>query len=137
MTAPADLGELELAELEQLAQELVLRVRDDAPAAVNRWLSTAVPNSVELYRLVFVLACAVPDDRSWKALTAWTLFDRPVPEPKPEPKATRGPGRKVAPCGTWGAYQRHRSRREDACDDCKRAARDYYRDLRDRKRAAA
>ena len=130
---------MDVEELERLAQELVLRVRDDGPDDVNIWLSTTVPNSHELYRLAFVLACAVPDDRSWKALTAWTLFDRPVvqPEPpKPEPKVRKWDPSKLSPCGTWGAYQRHRNRREDACDDCKRAAREYYRDLRQRKRQA-
>ena len=32
--------------------------------------------------------------------------------------------RDLQPCGTTAAYQRHRRRREDPCDDCKRAWRE-------------
>ena len=35
-------------------------------------------------------------------------------------------------CGTYAGYQRHARRRENACDECKAAARDYMRDFRSR-----
>jgi hypothetical protein len=35
-------------------------------------------------------------------------------------------------CGTYGGYQRHRRRGEQACTECRRANRDYTRTLRQR-----
>ena len=36
-------------------------------------------------------------------------------------------------CGTYGGYQAHRKRGEDACGDCADAANAYVREYRDRK----
>lgn len=62
--------------LAAIAAELVVRVRDDDPAANGRWLANVLPSSADWFSLAFVLAAAVPDDRSWRALTAWTLQRR-------------------------------------------------------------
>jgi hypothetical protein len=111
-------------ELEELAQELVVRIRDDEPESVRRWLTAQLPNPADWFRLCFVLACAVPDDRSWKALTAWTVFglNRPA----------TAEVRELQPCGTRSAYQRHLAHGEEPCQDCAYAAREYN---RNRKRA--
>lgn len=66
--------------LAAVAVELVGRVRDDEPAAFHRWLRHALvdagftaPDDDSL-AMMTVLACAVPDDRPWTHLTAWTLM---------------------------------------------------------------
>lgn len=56
-----------------IAAELAIRVRDDSPEANARWLAAVMPEPADWFRLAFALAAAVPDDRSWKHLTAWTL----------------------------------------------------------------
>lgn len=38
----------------------------------------------------------------------------------------------VQPCGTYGAYQRHRRNSEDPCDACTKAAREYTAGYRDK-----
>jgi hypothetical protein len=58
-------------ELSSIAPQLVGRLREDDPEAVNRWLCSVLPSSVEWFRLCFVLAAAVPTDQSWANLTAW------------------------------------------------------------------
>lgn len=101
-------------ELAELATELVVRVRDDEPEANFRWLRAVLPEPEDWFALVFLLACAVPDDRSWTALTAWTRLPHE---------------RRLSPHGTHAAAQRHRYHREPLCDDCREAER-----ARDRKR---
>lgn len=59
--------------LEALAQELVIRVRDDNPEANGRWLASL--SEQDRWSLLFVLAAAVPDDRPWRHLTMWTYGD--------------------------------------------------------------
>lgn len=62
----------DLAErLAVVANELVVRVRDDEPAAVHRWLVTKVGGLNEWIGLAMILAAAVPDDRSWNQLVGW------------------------------------------------------------------
>ena len=61
--------------LAAVAVELVGRVRDDEPAAVHRWLRERVAGD-EWLGLAVVLAAAVPDDRPWMQLTAWTVMMR-------------------------------------------------------------
>jgi len=74
------------AELESIAQQLVARLRDDDPEAVNRWLCSQVSNPNDWYRLCFVLAAAVPDDQRWSELLAW--WTGPPMEPvKTRPRA--------------------------------------------------
>lgn len=66
--------------LAEVATELVVRVRDDDPEANLRWLAAALPTERERLDLLFVLAAAVPDDRPWPHLTAWTTTP-PTPRP--------------------------------------------------------
>lgn len=55
--------------LERLAQDLIVRVRDDDPEANAQWLASV--SEEDRWALLFVLAAAVPDDRSWPELVAW------------------------------------------------------------------
>ena len=103
------------SELESIAQQLVARLRDDDPEAVNRWLCSQVSNPNDWYRLCFVLAAAVPDDQTWSNLTAWT--EGPV-------EGRSGPQYRRAPHGTWTAAKRHRRHNEPLCDPCKVAERE-------------
>jgi len=56
--------------LAQIAAQLVARVRDDDPDANARWLH-AETTPAERDALLYVLAAAVPDDRTWIELTQW------------------------------------------------------------------
>lgn len=38
--------------------------------------------------------------------------------------------RPLAPCGTYGAYQRHLRRGETPCEECKGACAEYFREYR-------
>lgn len=58
--------------LAEVAAELVVRVRDDNPQANARWLAAVLPDPADRDALLYVLAAAVPDDRPWLHLTAWT-----------------------------------------------------------------
>lgn len=60
-------------ELAAIAIELAERVRDVDAEANGRWLAAVLPDPGDWFRLAFVLAAAVPDDRSWRSLTAWSL----------------------------------------------------------------
>jgi len=66
MTVTADLGKLE-----SVAQQLIGRIHEDDPKLVWAWLARELPEPADWYRLVHVLACAVPTDRTWGELTAW------------------------------------------------------------------
>ena len=65
----------DLSLLTRVAQELITRVRDDDPEANARWLSCVLPDRTDWFRLSFLLAAAVPDDRTWTELTAWFTGD--------------------------------------------------------------
>jgi hypothetical protein len=64
----------------ETAAQLVARVRDDQPTDVHRWIRLQVADFVATWpghddawvALAVALACAVPDDRSWTDMTAWT-----------------------------------------------------------------
>lgn len=58
-------------ELARIAVELAIRVRDVEPERNGTWLAAVLPEPGDWFRLCFVLAAAVPDDRSWRQLTAW------------------------------------------------------------------
>ena len=127
-------------QLAAIALELIVRVRDE-PMEDNRvWLTEKLPDSNDWFRLAFVLAVAVPTDRSWLQLTAWTLV-RPVfvgrtfeevehEKPEPKPKQRR---RTIRPHGTHAAAQRHRYHGEKLCEECRAGERVWE---RNRKRAA-
>ena len=59
--------------LAAVACDLVQRVRDDDPDDVNRWLTLTLSDPADRWSLLFVLAAAVPDDRPFTHLTAWTV----------------------------------------------------------------
>jgi hypothetical protein len=61
---------IDLARLELLAQTLMLRVRDEGPEDNAEWWDTLSPR--EQRAVAFILASAVPDDRPWSDLIAWT-----------------------------------------------------------------
>jgi hypothetical protein len=87
--------------LAELALELIGRVRDDAPDDNARWLLNATTEE-ERWGLLFALAAAVPQDRTWRQLTAWL---------------------RLAPCGTPAAAKRHRYRGEPLDPACVAAER--------------
>jgi len=109
---------MDVEQLEQIAQELICRIRDEPVDANERWLVAVAPEPLDWMQLAFVLAAAVPDDRTWAALTRWTR----VP-------ALAG----LRPHGTHAAAQRHRYHGEPLCEACRDSERE--RD-RERKRAA-
>lgn len=57
--------------LAEVAVELVVRVRDEAPDANWRWLLSRLPDPLDREALSFVLAAAVPVDMPWMTLTHW------------------------------------------------------------------
>lgn len=65
----------DLALLTRIAQELVVRVRDDDPEANAQWLSGVLRDPGDWFRLAFLLATAVPDDQTWTQLTSWFTGD--------------------------------------------------------------
>ena len=60
----------DLWRLEILAQNLIVRVRDEDPEANGDWWDGLTPR--EQRAVAFILASAVPDDRPWSDLIAWT-----------------------------------------------------------------
>jgi hypothetical protein len=117
-----------IEDLARIAVQLAVRVRDEDPEANGRWLAGELPDPADWFRLAFVLGAAIPDDRSWKQLTAWTagLPD----EDRPHVLAARHTD--VRPCGTSAAARRHRYHGEELCDLCRFAER-----ARDRERKRA
>ena len=55
----------------EIAVELAVRIRDDEPTAVHRWLRSEMDGE-DWVALAVVLAAAVPVDEPWSHLTAWT-----------------------------------------------------------------
>jgi hypothetical protein len=125
-----------VARLSQTAMDLVIRVRDEDPEENGEWLANLLPDPADWFRLAFVLAAAVPDDRSWADLTRWAKVTALDDDPqRPGPK----------PCGTPAAAARHRYHREPIDPACraalqaenqKRKAQERERKKRDRQRLA-
>lgn len=92
--------------LASIAQQLVARVRDDDPEANARWLNS-VATAADKDALNYVLAAAVPDDRTWSELVAWTGA------------ASRRVVRNLRPHGSAAALRRHQYYGERACQACK------------------
>lgn len=61
--------------LATIACQLVARVRTDGADDSGHWLRHVAPTERERFDLLFVLAAAVPDDRSWPELTAWAAVE--------------------------------------------------------------
>jgi len=59
-------------QLSEIAAQLAGRVRDEDPSANGRWLAEALPDPEDWWRLCFVLAAAVPTERTWASLTYWS-----------------------------------------------------------------
>jgi hypothetical protein len=129
--------------LAEIAVELAVRIRDDDPEANGRWLRAQLPDSADWFRLAFVLAAAVPDDRPWLALTAWkwARTEQAAPDLVDEGEVLRPakssrpgeakPPRELQPCGTEAAAARHRYHGEDLCEACR-----LHERIRDRIRKA-
>jgi len=62
--------------LAEIAVELAVRIRDDEPTAVHRWLRSEMDGE-DWLALAVVLAAAVPVDEPWSQLTAWTWLRPP------------------------------------------------------------
>jgi hypothetical protein len=128
--------------LAQTATQLAARIRDENPDDNATWLAQQLPDPGDWFRLSFVLAAAIPDDRTWTQLTAWT--SRPLPPKPAEPaepthpasRGGRGQRRSVKPCGTLAAISRHRYRAEPLCAPCSATQRVYEREKSARRRAA-
>lgn len=152
MTTPDDRAD----HLAAIAAELACRVRDETPADNLAWLDQELPDPIDRRDLLFVLAAAIPDDRPWLALTAWTLVSRPAPtEPEADPegpvlrpaessrpasrpgKTQQGASRSTQPCGTLAAASRHRYHGEPMCEPCREAYRAYDRERKQVRRTAA
>jgi len=108
--------------LSRVAAQLVARVRAEDPTANGRWLAAELTDHADWFRLAFVLAAAVPADRTWRELTAWTVAPLGPPAPLPVP---------VPPCGYRGrsdaGARDHRLRGEPICAFCGEAERAYNR----------
>jgi hypothetical protein len=126
--------------LAQIAAELACRIRDEPADANAKWLADQLPEPGDWWELCFALAAAVPIDKPWRHLTAWTV----APPAAVIPIARRGPGRPagkaekqpVKPCGTRAAAHRHRYHKEPLCGPCREAEREHERN-RPRRKAAA
>ena len=137
MTATDDRAD----QLAQVAAGLACRVRDETPADNLAWLDQQIPDPTDRRDLLFVLAAAIPDDRSWTALTAWAWATRPDPDQVDEgevlrPAESSRPGRpgqtaELQPCGTPAAAARHRYHGEELCTVCR-----LHEQIRDRVRKA-
>jgi len=97
------------------ACELACIVRDEGRESVGVFLARYGED--EIRALLVVLAGMVPvEDMSAADMLAWLKFDeygRPLEPP-------------LAPCGTYGAFRRHKQRGELIDDDCRTAAREYW-----------
>jgi hypothetical protein len=126
--------------LAQVATGLACRVRDEVPDANLAWLTRQLPEPGDWRDLCFVLAAAIPIDKPWLQLTAWTIAP-PVPATpvaelrrgRPAGKSERQP---LKPCGTRAAAHRHRYHKEPLCDPCLEAEREHERNRKRRKAAA-
>lgn len=86
-----------------------------------------LPDPSDWFRLCFVLAAAVPDDRPWRHLTAWAAIG-----PTAAPLVQR-----LRPHGTYAAASRHRRLKEPLCDACRDGVRELDRERKRAKRSAA
>jgi hypothetical protein len=117
------IDDAEAERLAQVATQLATRVRDYATDDNAKWLVKQLPDPTDWFRLSFALAAAIPEDRTWRALTSWTQ-----PEMAAIPMVRRAPE-----CGTASGYRRHTKTGEKACEPCKAAERERGR----RRRQAA
>lgn len=164
MTRPSqamsdDRAELVLREVMQLA----LTVRDEGLAAVAKQLQRVERAARGDLMAALVIAAALVDpdrpiDRWWQQ----TIVAAPPPQRPPQRPAMTRPSRaalvkaaersnppapetrpaptsahRMAPCGTHAAFNRHKKRREPACEPCLAAERIYQSPAARAERAAA
>jgi hypothetical protein len=66
--------------------QLAARIRDEGPEDVAAWLLEQLPDPADRWRLLFVLAAAVPVDVPWLTLTSWAHDLDPAVRPtRPAP----------------------------------------------------
>ncbi|MEU7904131.1 hypothetical protein [Actinoplanes sp. NPDC049118] len=111
--------QLAVDELARIAVHLAARVRDEDPEANGRWLATVLPSPDDWFRLAFILAAAIPVDRSWNQLTGWALLQPGAGSDEDRPRLKRSRHTDVRPCGTAAAARRHRYHGEALCDLCR------------------
>lgn len=123
--------------LASVALELSYRVREDDPEANGQWLAKRLPDPADWFRLVFVAAAAIPQDRTWQELIGWTAgYEQQTPILRQLEPETRPARHNLQPCGTQAAYRRHRRAGEQACQPCKDAVAAYKRNFLTSRRVA-
>ncbi len=110
--------------LSRIAIELVMRVRDEDPETNGSWLRQAVASEQDRFDLLFVLAAAIPDDRSWTDLTAWVHGD------DHSDLVDVGECRRPSATGA----RSHRARGEKVCGGCRLREHDYDAARRERRK---
>ena len=93
-------------------------VRDEDVNTIGAFLAEF--SRQELYGLLVVQAAMTDIDQPVRDLLAWAGWEDPQPAVRLVVSAT---GRRVQPCGTSAAYQRHRAVPEEPCEACSEARR--------------
>ena len=119
--------------LASIAVELSYRVREEDPEANGAWLAQQLPDPADWFRLAFVAAAAIPQDRTWGELTGWAAGFGEEPITLRRLETDRPPRHNLQPCGTRAAYRRHRRAGEQACQPCKDAVAAYKRNFLSRR----
>lgn len=120
------------ARMVPVACDLALLVRDSDREMIGEAIA-AIP-AADIPALLVVMAAMIPvEDVSEADLLAWVGFDEygrllPTGERPQVAARLRKGGPPVAyACGTYSAYARHKYRGELIDDDCREAAREYWR----------
>ncbi|MEU8821824.1 hypothetical protein [Actinoplanes sp. NPDC048796] len=134
-----ELTDARVAELERIAFQFAARVRTCDPEDNRRWLVELLPDPHDWFRLNFVLAAAVPEDRPWSEMTRWTHQTKEERESAVPLAFAIDPasGRVMKGCGTPAAARRHKERGEDLDPACRDAIRAENRLKKRRYRAKA
>lgn len=106
------------------AMRLAAAVHDYEQLDVHDLLSELTRG--DLYGVAVALAAMVDVDQTPRQLLAWN-----------DPDSSDKPGRFMAPCGTHAAFNRHKSRGETPCPDCREGERVFQRHRRRRERQAS
>ena len=110
------------------AQLLVGAVHEEGPAEVAALLTPL--DRQALYGLAVTLAAMVPADYTPGELLAWN----DVHELRHPGNKLACEGRTIQPCGTHAAFNRHRAKGEQPCDECWVGERRYQREKKERQR---
>ncbi len=121
-----------------VAEELACLVRDEDSRAIGRFLRRL--SEPEIRALLVVQAAMISVETAPAEMLRWVRWDeygRPLPAPvagDSVPVGASGPA-VTNPCGTYAAYRRHENRGELVDDECAEAARVYYRERYERRKA--